>query len=56
MKKHIGKSGLKTYWNEAFKQIPIGIRKLSQIVTDLSDTFIIDKNQHDYLKLQNSQK
>ena len=43
------KISLTTNWNEAFKQIPIGIRKHSQYVTDLSDTFIIDKYQRDYL-------
>ena len=42
------KISLKTNWNEIFKQIPIGIQKLSKIVTDLSDTFIIDKLQHDF--------
>ena len=43
------KISLKTNWNETFKQIPIGIRKFPKIVTDLSDTFIIDKFQQDYL-------
>ena len=34
---------------ETFKQIPIGIRIFPKIVTDSSDTSIIDKIQNDYL-------
>ena len=35
------------------KQIPMGIRKHAQFVTDHSDTFIIDDNQKDNLNCKN---